>query len=423
MKLSDLSDRELLRGLVGLLSTERRCVARLVTYLVEVEDRRLHLEDACSSLFDFCQRRLGLSEGEAFRRMTAARLVRRFPSVLGRLERGEIHLSALALLAKHLTEDNHEELLRAASHKSKREVQELLAARFPKDDLPSTIRLLPATNVPTPTTSCPTASASAHSESPSRKPSIEPLSAARYKVQFTATQELCDKLERAARLMSHRTPSGDLTVVVNEALDLLIADLEKRRLGKTARPKSKRAKSAKSGHVTRAALREVFERDGEQCSFVNEAGERCPARAFLEVDHVHPRAKGGAGVPENLRVLCRAHNQFAAERAFGREHLAKRIRLRQKKSRSVHGNIDEASPLQAPPSRSSPPPSGSPESPFELAIRALVSMGFREKEARRAVVELRDRAGATPAPATIERLLREALGIRTPHFGTARQLE
>jgi hypothetical protein len=111
MKLCDLSDRELLRGLVGGLSTERSCIARVVAYLAEVEERRIHLIDACSSLFDFCQRRLGLSAGEAFRRITTARLVRSFPTILGRLERGEIHLSALA---KHLTDDNHEELLRAA---------------------------------------------------------------------------------------------------------------------------------------------------------------------------------------------------------------------------------------------------------------------------------------------------------------------
>jgi hypothetical protein len=412
MKLSDLSDRELLRGLVGLVATERKCVARVVAYLVEVEERRLHLVDACSSLFDFCRRRLGLSEGEAFRRITAARLVQRFPTILGRIERGELHLSALALLAKHLTNDNHEELLRAASHKSKRKVDELLAARFPKDDVPTSIRLLPATTPPlaleapsvTASTEVPTSMRlpiSSRAGTAPTKSSIEPLSPARYKVQFTANQELRDKLDRATRLMSHRNPTGDLAVVVNDALDLLIAQLEKRRLGKTTRPRP--GNPAKSGHVTRSALRKVIERDGERCTFVNEAGERCPATAFLEVDHIHARAKGGTGAAKNLRVLCRAHNQLVAEQAFGREHIARKIHLRRNKSRSEE-------------------PSPSHES-FELASRALTTMGFREKEARDAVLKVRHQASAAGASMTVEAVLRHALAILTPCLRGAHQLE
>jgi hypothetical protein len=71
MNLTDLSDDELLSGLRAVLGSERRGIARLLKHLVEVEERRIHLRAACSSLFDFCVRRLGLSEGEAFRRMTA----------------------------------------------------------------------------------------------------------------------------------------------------------------------------------------------------------------------------------------------------------------------------------------------------------------------------------------------------------------
>jgi hypothetical protein len=94
-----------------------------------------------------------MSEGAAYRRITAACLVKRFPALLGRIERGEIHLSALVLLRGHLTEQNVGELVTEAAGKTTREIAELLARRAPKPDVPSLIRKLPsapAAVVPTP---------------------------------------------------------------------------------------------------------------------------------------------------------------------------------------------------------------------------------------------------------------------------------
>jgi hypothetical protein len=60
MNLEDLSNEELLSGLRALVGEGHRVLARLLAYLGEVEQRRLDLESACSSLFDFCVRRLGM---------------------------------------------------------------------------------------------------------------------------------------------------------------------------------------------------------------------------------------------------------------------------------------------------------------------------------------------------------------------------
>lgn len=97
--LSLVSDEQLLQGLSGLLAGSARVEARVVAHLAEVEERRLHLKAATSSMFDYCLRRLGLSESEAFHRITAARLARRFPVILELLEARSIHLSALRFCA------------------------------------------------------------------------------------------------------------------------------------------------------------------------------------------------------------------------------------------------------------------------------------------------------------------------------------
>src|SRR4051794_24362982 len=125
MRLTDVSNEKLLADLHALVGQGSALLARLLVYLGEVEERRLDLEGACSSLFDFCVRRLGMGEDEACRRVAAARIVRRFPMTLAMIERGELHLTALLLLRDHLTDDHHEELLRAAAGKTKSQIKEL----------------------------------------------------------------------------------------------------------------------------------------------------------------------------------------------------------------------------------------------------------------------------------------------------------
>src|SRR6185295_17496470 len=139
MHLQHLSNDALLASLKSLVTGERRLLARVIAHLAEIEERRLHLDLASSSMFDFCTRRLGFSEGEAFRRIVAARLVRRFPRLLAAIEEGRLHLSTLVLLRDELTEANVDELVDATSGKSKREVQELIARRCPRPDVATSI--------------------------------------------------------------------------------------------------------------------------------------------------------------------------------------------------------------------------------------------------------------------------------------------
>jgi hypothetical protein len=429
MSLTHLSDEALVASLASVCADERRLLARLIQHLVEVEDRRLHLKAACSSMFDFCVRRLGMSEGGAFRRINCARLVRRFPGLLGAIERGELHLSSLVLLRDHLTEANVEELVAATRGKSKREVEELLARRAPRPDVPSTLRRLPppqpqqgraadaapasagvedardavsmasAVGSLAPVAVGSLAPVAASAPMPSASPSpvpgappararLEPLSDARYRLQLTASAALRDKLERARDLMRHRNPAGDLAVVVERALDALLVQLEKERRSRasaagvrspsaaraaTRSPSAERvraeppsaepvraepasaehtgvrargaggesASSPRRRHVPRAVRRAVFDRDGEQCTFMDATGARCPSRTFLELDHADSRALGGSDEASNLRVRCRAHNALHAEEVFGRAHVAAHVHFRQRK---CHGDAPASAP-------------------------------------------------------------------------------
>src|SRR5271165_6041393 len=143
MKLTDLSDAQLLESLKTVCSQGRAVLARLLAHLVEVEERRLHLEAACPSMLQFCVLRLGMSEDEGCRRIHAARLARRFPDLLARIERGELTVSTIGLLHGALTEANYDELVEAAAGRTKAEVQALLARRSPSPDVPAAITTIP----------------------------------------------------------------------------------------------------------------------------------------------------------------------------------------------------------------------------------------------------------------------------------------
>jgi hypothetical protein len=124
-----------------------RVLATLLAHLAEVETRGVHRIRACSSLYTYCIYELRFSEDEAARRVSAARLVKRFPVVFAAVERGELHLTGLLLLSPHLTAENHHEVLARAKHRTKKEIQKLVRELCPLPDVPACIEPLgPAGN-------------------------------------------------------------------------------------------------------------------------------------------------------------------------------------------------------------------------------------------------------------------------------------
>ena len=201
-------------------------------------------------MFRFCLDVLHLSEAQAYRRITAARLSRRFPALLTMLEDGRLHLCGIAVIAKHLTEANCEEVLTRATHKSKRKLEELVAELAPKPDVPPTIRKKPQPKAqsgsskpskPSDEHRAERAEARGENESPparpaapEKRPTVAPLSPARYQVTFTASAELRDKLERLEALI----PGSDLASIIDAAVSEKLERLEAKRFGKTKNPRT-----------------------------------------------------------------------------------------------------------------------------------------------------------------------------------------
>ncbi|MBA3638099.1 MAG: HNH endonuclease [Acidobacteria bacterium] len=326
-----LSDSDLLMDVRRLVSREREATAALIAALGEIDARRLYLAEGCSSLFTYCTQVLHLSEHAAYGRIEAARAARKWPVVLALLVDGSLHLTAVSLLSRHLTADNHPELLAAARHKTKRDVEEIVAALRPLPPVASTIRRLPVQAARSRAVDIlatgegdaliapavvPRVELSEHPPARRSPAEIKPLAPERYKVQFTASRDTYDKLREAQDLLRHRIPEGDVGAIVDRALTLLLAELHRAKHGAVNRPRPAPQRAPQGRHIPAAVKRAVWDRDGGRCALIGAAG-RCSERGFLEYHHVIPFADRGAAVVDNLELRCRAHNAYEAERWFG----------------------------------------------------------------------------------------------------------
>ena len=164
---------------------------------------------------------------------------------------------------------------------------------------------------------------------------VQPTAPDRYRVQFTIGGATREKLRRIQALLRREVPNGDPAVIVDRALTVLLAKVEKEKLGATSAPRPRRsirpatdttpanakpevtAAKPSSRAIPREVKRVAWRRDAGQCAFVSADGRRCTERTFLEFHHVQPFAHDGPATVGNIALRCRRHNQYEADLVFG----------------------------------------------------------------------------------------------------------
>jgi len=129
--LTGLSDCELLSKVKDLVSRERAVTLEILVHLNEVERRSLYLGLGYPSLFEYCVRHLGYSSSAASRRIQCARCIRDYPEVHALLEKNEVNLVTISLVASILTESNARDVLGKIRGKSQRDVEASVARYRP----------------------------------------------------------------------------------------------------------------------------------------------------------------------------------------------------------------------------------------------------------------------------------------------------
>ena len=375
-----LSHRDLIARFARLLAHERKATAELLRTMAAIDRRRLWAEEGYPSFFAFCVERYRMSEAMANKRIRAARAARQFPVIFRMIASGEIHLTGVGQLAKHLTEENHQEVLARAKHKTMREIDELVAELAPQPDRASRLALAPqphgcggtaapiecddrarAEKVAASNTTLeraearegeggvsvgggevtagrsddePVGQASEARESGTtalravgrgtRAPDPQPIAPRRYRLSVTLSQEGHDRLRELQGVLGHQVPDGDPAAIVEKALEVLLAQALKTKAAQTERPRksaeSEPAESDSAGNtrsIPAAVRREVWQRDEGRCAFISASGHRCGSQRLVEFHHVRPFAKGGGHGVDNIELHCRAHNALHAEQDYG----------------------------------------------------------------------------------------------------------
>jgi len=283
-----MHNQELVKYVETLVKVERRISVKILRHLIEIEKRRIHLDMGYASLFVFLTKHLKYSEGSAYRRIEAMKLLRDVPDLGNKIAVGSIsvtvaaEVSRLVKIKKIKNKETKQKLINLFSNKNKKEVEEEIAKIAPKA---------------------------------AKKEKLISINSEESHLEVTVSKELRKKLEKLKALLSHKNPSLKMSGVLEVMADIALKQLEKRTSPEIARASNN---PKKSRYIPAKTKRIIFQRAKHQCEFTAQ-DKRCESKHFLEIDHKHSYSHGGGNETQNLQLLCRQHNQRKAEIEHGRQ--------------------------------------------------------------------------------------------------------
>lgn len=286
--LSKLNNFELELALKNLVAKERNLLHVILEHIKEVETRKLYLERAYPSMYEYLVREIQYSGSAAMRRLEAARLLKQIPELSANIQNGSLNLTQIGELSKAIKEKERTsvekvssiqkaELVAMISGKSSRETQRDLAQAL---DIPVTTYDRQRTQ---------------QDES--------------VRLELTVSKELFEKLNRCRDLASHQIAnqidcasfSALFEVLANNYLkknqvsEKVVAVEQNEKLNKTLTPKTKL---------------QILNRD-KCCQYKDPVtGRQCRSTFLAQTDHKSSRWAGGGNVKNNLQILCAGHNQL-----------------------------------------------------------------------------------------------------------------
>jgi 5-methylcytosine-specific restriction endonuclease McrA len=352
MELAKISNSDLISSFKRLVKTERKITHLVLLHIIEVENRKLHLQLGYDRMFSYLTKEMGYSEYAAYERIRAAQLLKKIPGISEKIESGTLNLTQITEVQKCLREKEIKgeevstektlEVLDAIENKNGFNTQKYLAQEF---------------NLPI-----------------KQHESTKPQQDESVRLEMTFTKEEFAELQMAKELLSHVCPQGKWSDVITT----LAKKLNQNKLGKfpvrkatdksalaaetESKPKEASASSiinsdnnstqsflVSSGdseslcvstkdctkigspsetpasvenkigkyrpYISIKVKRQLLRKANFQCEYVHSQRGRCSSNYHLQVDHVRPLALHGDHDISNLRILCGAHNRNQAFRS------------------------------------------------------------------------------------------------------------
>ncbi len=337
-----LSNQELESQLKQLVQKERQLLHVILQHINEFATRKLYLERAYSSLYEYLTKELGYSGSAAMRRIEAARLLREIPVVARKIQEGTLNLSQIGELSRSIKEKEN-----TTGHKvTGLQKEELVAKIIGKATMETQKELAVALDIPV---------------KDFEKQKMQKDESVR--LELTLTKEQYQKLlacrDLAAHLLEKNNSDSSWASVFEVLADQYLAkrgakknlsinsagteevfeDLGKRLHLEGANSEStfnstseshKNSENEQTSEQTSASVahrhnktltaktrRAILQRDS-CCQYKDpRTGRQCGSTFGLQVDHRTSQWAGGSHTPENLQALCRMHNRFKYQKEAG----------------------------------------------------------------------------------------------------------
>ncbi len=313
MNLNSLPNSQLFASFENLVRRERKITAQVLECIAEIDRRKIYLEKNFTSLFDYLVKDLGYSPGATMRRIDGARLLRELPEVIEKVQNGSITLSQANQLERAsrelkknrneiLSTENKRALLLQIENTTQKQTEQILATSL---DLPI---------------------------APVQKETLHKDQSVTLTITFTSQQMKI--LEQAQNMISHAVSTNNWADVVTHLAKREVARRTSVRKPSVQKVNEDQAsndeptvlqtvatvaavKSEKRPAIP-AAIRKQLIRPSATCSHRDYQGKPCDNKKFLQIDHIHSWSRGGTHEPQNLQVLCAAHNRlkYAREAKF-----------------------------------------------------------------------------------------------------------
>lgn len=336
--LTAISDQQLIDNIQHLCQTERRLTLAILNHLREIEIRRLYVDLKYSSMYEYAIKHLKYSEGQAHRRLSAARLLKEIPEIAESIIDGSLSLTNISKVQsfiraektkdRYLSKNQKKDIVTSILNTPTRDVEKHLLKESSQPQLLAEKFFLKSAD------------------------SLNELSRGenfiKIEVYFNEPQQML--LNDFKSLFAHELKDTSNGSVFTHALEKSL-NKKRKEVGLSISPSAPKAlvrqrtstllplqqttdtnqtSSIGSNHASieknpplRASIsvktkKSIWQRAQGQCEHVNSSDrQRCLSKIALEIDHIQPVALGGLSDLNNLRLLCQNHNQRRAIKTFG----------------------------------------------------------------------------------------------------------
>jgi hypothetical protein len=293
MNLQILNDQELVRLAVDKVALSLKIETEILHILAEIYRRRSFSRDG-HSMFSFCTEVLKMSCNSANLRISNMFAMKLIPEIEEKLQDGSLNLSNIAIAQKFFKQEKKKG--KVYSLAEKKEVLQKFENKSGRECIMELVKISPDA-LP--------------------KESRRQLSEEKVEIKIVVDQKLIEMLDQIKSICSHKNPSMTDSELIQMLAEKFLEKPKPRRITPSSKEGSTR-------YIPAHVKREVRLRDKNTCTYPG-----CKSKHQLEFDHSILVSMGGKSTTENLRILCKVHNQLAAIEKLGLKKMNKYLEVGQ----------------------------------------------------------------------------------------------